>query len=172
MTHVPLGYHRIDVRRRTPRTLVVSPRRCHLPDGLRLGGWAVQVYGARSESSWGIGDLGDLRSFGGWAAAAGDGFALVSPLNAAAPAPPIEASPYLPTSRRWRNPLFLRVEDVPGAEALGADLERIARAGRALNADRLVDRDAVAIVKLDALTRIAEARPAGRGVPALAPRPG
>ncbi|MDQ6846671.1 MAG: 4-alpha-glucanotransferase [Candidatus Dormibacteraeota bacterium] len=154
---VPLGYHRIDGA--LPGTLIISPRRCHLPAGLRLGGWAVQLYAARSESSWGIGDLGDLREFGGWAAAAGDGFALLSPLNAAATTPPIEASPYLPTSRRWRNPLFLRIEDVPGAEVLGADLERIARAGHALNAERTVDRDAVAIVKLDALTRISEASP-------------
>ncbi len=155
---VPLGYHDAGAG---PGTLVVSPRRCHLPPGLRLGGWAVQLYAARSESSWGIGDLGDLREFADWASAAGAGFALLSPLNAAAPSPPIEASPYLPTSRRWRNPLFLRVEDVPGADALGGDLERIARAGRALNADRHVDRDAVAIVKLDALTRIAEATPPG-----------
>jgi 4-alpha-glucanotransferase len=153
---VPLGYHDGGSG---PGSLIVSPRRCHLPPGLRLGGWAVQLYGARSESSWGIGDLGDLRHLGEWAAGAGAGFALLSPLNAAAPSPPIEASPYLPTSRRWRNPLFLRVEDVPGAEVIAGDLERIARAGRALNADRQVDRDAVAIVKLDALTRIAEAAP-------------
>ena len=157
---VPLGYHRFDGATGTC-TLVVSPRRCHLPAGLRLGGWAIQVYGARSESSWGIGDLADLRVFGEWASAAGAGFALLSPLNAAAPSPPIEPSPYLPTSRRWRNPLFLRVEDVPGAGALGGDLERIARAGHALNADRIIDRDAVAILKLDALTRIAEATPPG-----------
>ena len=158
----PLGYHRLDSAR-GPSTLVVSPRRCHLPAGLRLGGWAVQLYGARSETSWGIGDLADLRAFGEWASAAGDGFALLSPLNAAAPSPPIEPSPYLPTSRRWRNPLHLRVEEVPGAAALGADLEWIARAGHALNADRIVDRDAVAIIKLDALTRIAEASPPGPG---------
>ncbi len=157
---VPLGYHRIEGAE-VERTLVVSPRRCHLPAGLRLGGWAVQLYGARSATSWGIGDLGDLRTFGNWASAAGAGFTLLNPLNAAAPAPPIEPSPYLPTSRRWRNPLFLRVEDVPGAQALGGDLERIARAGHALNADRIVDRDAVAILKLDALTRIIQASPPG-----------
>ncbi|HSP64882.1 MAG TPA: 4-alpha-glucanotransferase [Candidatus Deferrimicrobium sp.] len=154
----PLGYHRLDGDAGVAM-LVISPRRCHLPAGVHLGGWAVQVYGARSEASWGIGDLADLRTFGQWASAAGTGFALLSPLNAAAPSPPIEPSPYLPSSRRWRNPLFLRVEDVPGAEVLGDDLERIARAGHALNADRIVDRDAVAILKLDALTRIAEASP-------------
>ncbi len=155
---VPLGYHRFDAGGAS-RTVIVSPRRCHLPKDLHLGGWAVQVYAARSEASWGIGDLADLRRFGEWASGGGAGFALLSPLNAAAPAPPIEASPYLPTSRRWRNPLYLRVEDVPGAAALHDDLERSARAGHALNSDRLIDRDAVAILKLDALARIGEATP-------------
>ncbi len=150
---VPLGYH--TCRDATgERSLIVSPRRCHLPPGLRLGGWAVQVYAARSAASWGIGDLADLRALGEWAAAAGAGFALVNPLSAAAPSTPVEASPYLPSSRRWRNPLFLRVEEVPGAERLGAALEPLAAAGRALNADRHIDRDAVLALKLDALRRI------------------
>jgi 4-alpha-glucanotransferase len=152
---VPLGYHTC-LSCQGPRRLIVSPRRCHLPADLRLGGWAVQVYAARSDASWGIGDLADLRRFGEWATGSGDGFALISPLNAVAPVPPIEPSPYLPTSRRWRNPLYLRVEEVPGcAAALGADLDGAVAAGRALNADRQIDRDAVAILKLAALERIA-----------------
>jgi 4-alpha-glucanotransferase len=158
---VPLGYH---TRATGPgaAALIVCPRRCHLPPGLRLGGWAVQLYGARSAASWGIGDLADLRLFGEWAAARGAGFTLLSPVDATAPVPPIEASPYLPSSRRWRNPLYLRVEEVPGAAALGAELEQLATAGRALNSDRLIDRDSVARLKLDALTRIAAAVPPGR----------
>ena len=158
---MPLGYHTCDAAGAT-RQLIVSPRRCHLPPHLRLGGWAVQLYGARSASSWGIGDLADLRRFGGWAATRGASFALVNPLNAAAPAAPVEASPYLPSSRRWRNPLYLCVEEVAGAAALGDELDGLAAAGRALNADRLIDRDAVAALKIDALTRIAAAVPPGR----------
>jgi 4-alpha-glucanotransferase len=158
---VPLGYHSRATASGS-RSLIVCPRRCHLPGGLRLGGWAVQLYGARSAASWGIGDLADLRGFGEWAAARGAGFTLLSPLDATAPAPPIEASPYLPSSRRWRNPLYLRVEEVPGAGILGAELEPLAAAGRALNADRRIDRDAVARLKLDALARIAAAAPPGR----------
>jgi 4-alpha-glucanotransferase len=153
---VPLGYHSC-AGASGPRSLIVSPRRCHLPPDLRLGGWAVQLYSARSAASWGIGDLADLRRFGEWAGSRGAGFALLSPLSAVAPAPPIEASPYLPTSRLWRNPLYLRVEEVPGAEVLGAEIEGLAAAGRALNADRHIDRDAVAMLKFDALGRIAAA---------------
>ena len=37
---------------------------------------------------------------------------LVNPLHAAAPTAPMEPSPYLPTSRRFVNPLYLRVEAV------------------------------------------------------------
>ncbi|HEY7926992.1 MAG TPA: 4-alpha-glucanotransferase [Candidatus Dormibacteraeota bacterium] len=159
---VPLGYHAANTPG-GPRHLVVSPRRCHLPEGLCLGGWAVQVYSGRSAASWGIGDLADLRSFGEWAAARGARFTLVNPLNAAVVTPPVEPSPYLPTSRRWRNPLYLRVEEVPGATLPGADLERAAAAGRALNGDRRIDRDAVAAIKLDALRRIAAAAPLPEG---------
>jgi 4-alpha-glucanotransferase len=158
---MPLGYHTCEAAG-AARQLIVSPRRCHLPPHLRLGGWAMQLYGARSASSWGIGDLADLRTFGAWAAARGASFALVNPLNAAAPSAPVEASPYLPSSRRWRNPLYLCVEEVDGAAVLGDELDGLAAAGRALNADRLIDRDAVAALKMDALTRIAVAAPPGR----------
>ena len=154
---VPLGYHTWNVSG-VAAPLVISPGRCHLPADLHEGGWAVQVYGARSAASWGIGDLADLRGFGSWAAARGAGFALISPLNATSPVPPIEASPYLPTSRRWRNPLYLRVEEVPGAAAaLGERLGVLTAAGRALNGAGIIDRDAVAALKLEALRGVAQA---------------
>ena len=38
---------------------------------------------------------------------------LVNPLHAAEPLPHLEPSPYLPSSRRFFNPLYLRVEDIP-----------------------------------------------------------
>jgi 4-alpha-glucanotransferase len=148
----PLGYH--TVAGAAAGRLIVSPRRCQLPPALRLGGWAVQLYAARTRSSWGIGDLADLRSFGEWASAGGAGFVLLNPLNAAALSPAIEPSPYLPSSRRWRNPLYLRVEEVPGCAELGAELAPLVAAGRALNTARLIDREAVAALKLDALARI------------------
>jgi 4-alpha-glucanotransferase len=158
---VPLGYHQVE-RLPGPRRLIVSPRRCHLPADLRVGGWAAQVYAARSRRSWGAGDLADLATLGRWAAEAGAGFTLINPLNAVAPVTPAEASPYLPTSRRWRNPLYLRVEDVPGSALLGAELDSLAAAGRALNNDRHIDRDAVLALKLDALGRIHAVSPRRR----------
>ena len=41
------------------------------------------------------------------------GYILVNPLHAAAPITPMEPSPYLPTSRRFVNPLYLRPEAIP-----------------------------------------------------------
>ena len=63
------------------------------------------------------------------AAEQGAGFVLINPLHAVAPIPQQEASPYLPATRRFRNPIYLRVSEVPGAE--GVDLED--DAGRALS---------------------------------------
>ena len=154
---LPIGYHRLEPRTGRGQTLViVTPGACYLPDDLRTWGWAAQVYAARSHDSWGIGDLADLRRLGRWSREAlGAGVIMVNPLTAATPVRPIEASPYYPSSRRFRNPLFLRIEEVPGAaDALGAHLPRLAEAGRALNRARRIDRDAIFALKMDALERI------------------
>ena len=123
---------------------------CLLPTGAPAWGWAAQLYAARSGRSWGIGDLGDLSELCRWSAEVGAGFVLVNPLHAAAPTFPQQPSPYFPISRRFRNPLYLRMEDVPG---WASDLEPAAGAGRALNQHRLIDRDAVFRLKRAALER-------------------
>ncbi|MDQ1711467.1 MAG: 4-alpha-glucanotransferase [Frankiaceae bacterium] len=126
--------------------VLVAPRRCPAPP--RTWGWMVQLYAARSRSSWGMGDLGDLARLARWSAAdEGAGFLLVNPLHAAAPGLPQEASPYFPASRRFANPLYLAVEELPEVALLAPeDRETVLRLGaeaRALNDAPLVDRDAV-----------------------------
>ncbi|HEX8306755.1 MAG TPA: 4-alpha-glucanotransferase [Jatrophihabitans sp.] len=146
----PLGYHILS----TPggeRRLIVGPGRCHLPEQ-RAWGWTVQLYAVRSQLSWGIGDLGDLRTLTRWAAEQGAGFVLVNPLHAVAPTFPQQASPYFPTSRAFRNPIYLRVEDVPGADRV--DLRDFQQAGRAAAAGALIDRDTVWRIKRSALHRV------------------
>jgi hypothetical protein len=96
------------------------------------------------------------------------GFVLVNPLHAAEPIPPMEPSPYLPVTRRFVNPVYLRVEDIPEYSYLtGAALEEIERIGllqRITNESRdQLDRDAVWGAKRTALAMIhAVPRAAGR----------
>ncbi|MGH9263405.1 MAG: 4-alpha-glucanotransferase [Acidimicrobiales bacterium] len=154
---LPLGYHavvRLEDGHRTE--VVVSPGRCPLPPHAPAWGWAVQLYAVRSRQSWGMGDLADLRSLGRWSSQTlGAGLLLVNPLHAAHPTLPQSTSPYFPSSRRFRNPLYLRVEDVAGASSLDG-LDELAAAGRALNAEALIDRDAVFRLKMEALGRLWE----------------
>jgi 4-alpha-glucanotransferase len=139
----PLGYHRLEPldARRSPRSLIVAPARCPLPDRRRAG-VAVQLYAARSRESWGIGDLGSAAALGRWACDHGADFLLLSPLHATAPTAAQQPSPYSPASRRFRTPLALHVADLPGAARHAAELEPLRRAAVALQADRLIDRDA------------------------------
>ena len=151
---LPSGYHDLVVDGRpTPRRLIVSPGRCFLPDDLVAWGWSVQLYAARSAESWGVGDLGDLRRLANWSADIGAGTMLVNPLDAVTPVTPRETSPYYPTSRRFLDPLYLRVDEVPGATDLDG-FDALRDAGLALTDDRPIDRDRVMAVKLAALERV------------------
>ncbi len=164
---LPLGYHRLHREGRS-RPLIVTPPRCHLPAGLHTFGFAVQLYSTRSRESWGIGDLADLAEIGRWARGLGAGALLVNPLHAAMPLPPVEPSPYSPSSRLFLNPIYLRPEGMAG----GRSLEDLAGEARALNAERRIDRDRVLALKLSALERrFAEAAPLGAAQAALADRP-
>src|SRR5262249_10071773 len=113
----------------------------------------------RSRRSWGLGDLADLRDLGRWSAGLGARTLVVNPLDAPLPLVPQEPSPYYPSSRRFRSPLYIRVEDVPGAAALSERLAPRARAGRALNERRLIERDAVYRLKMQALEELFDAFP-------------
>ena len=99
-----------------------SPRpRCRCPAALehdRVWGVMTQLYQVRSAGSWGLGDLADLATLARWAAGEGADFVLVNPLHAAEPVAPVEASPYLPTTRRFANPSYLRIEDTDEYAAL------------------------------------------------------
>ena len=116
---LPPGYHHVHARSGTQRArceLIVAPSWLGVParlDSRRVWGLATQLYSVRSHHSWGVGDLTDLSELAGWAGNEHDAaFVLVNPLHAAELVPPMEASPYLPTTRRFANPLYLRVERI------------------------------------------------------------
>jgi 4-alpha-glucanotransferase len=130
---LPPGYHRVFLRSgadETSAALIVTPGWLGLPERLgarRSWGLSTQLYSVRSRQSWGIGDLTDLTDLAVWSASVhGAGYVLVNPLHAAAPTKPMEPSPYLPTSRRFANPLYLRVEAIPEF----ADLRKRSRVRR------------------------------------------
>lgn len=148
---IPLGYHRLIRPDSGSFTrLIVVPRTCFLPDDLHAWGWAVQLYALRSASSWGIGDLGNLRRLNQWAKSLGAGFTLINPLHSVDPFPQ-QDSPYFPGSRCWRNPLYIEIEKVPGAPLVEAELERSAGPARLLNDDRIIRRPEVHRHKRSAL---------------------
>jgi 4-alpha-glucanotransferase len=154
---LPLGYHELLPLDGGGASvdLIVSPGQCYLPADRGLWGWSAQLYALRSRESWGIGDLADLRRLARWSSrAVGAGILLINPLHAATPGLPQQPSPYFPSSRRYRNPLYLHIEDVPGAIEAGTDLERLVKAGQALNCERRIDRDAIAGLKMQALERL------------------
>jgi 4-alpha-glucanotransferase len=127
-----------------------------VPSG-RSWGFTVQLYSLRSAGSWGHGDLRDLADFATWSARdLGAGFVLINPLHAAEPLPPVSPSPYLPMSRRWVSPLYLRIADIPEYKDLNSTERTRLTVLRAplLAASRtpaLIDRDAVWTAKREAL---------------------
>ncbi|MDM7855959.1 4-alpha-glucanotransferase [Cellulomonas alba] len=161
---LPLGWHTLhasgpSAEGRAP--LVVTPDRLELPERLRDGdrawGFMAQLYSVRSRASWGVGDLADLAEVC-WRAGrdCGADFVLVNPLHAAEPGAPMTPSPYLPTTRRFVNPLYVRVEDVREAAYLSAAdralVEWAAEPARALGDDPgPIDRDAAWTAKRAAL---------------------
>ncbi|WP_426569506.1 4-alpha-glucanotransferase [Streptomyces canus] len=150
-------------------TSTPTPTPTPTPPG-RTYGLLVQLYSLLSARSWGMGDLGDLAELAGWAGRAlGAGFVQVNPLHAAVPGAPTDPSPYRPSSRRFPDPVHLRVEDVPEfayvdePDRVRALLERAGRLRETvLEKGALIDRDAVWELKREALELVA-AVPLGPG---------
>jgi 4-alpha-glucanotransferase len=146
--------------RRRPRPGLGRPRPV-VPDERRWG-FTVQLYSVRSRQSWGHGDLHDLGELARYSGAdLGARFVLVNPLHAAEPRPPISASPYLPMTRLFTSPLYIRVEDIAEYVQLPpSDKEGIARLAEPLraanNTTSLIDRNAVWLAKRQALELISK----------------
>ena len=171
-----LGYHRLVAvagDRRAECPLIITPAWVGLPESMadqRSWGMALQLYSVRSRRSWGVGDLGDLTDLTTWAGVEhGAGFVLVNPLHAAEPAAPMEPSPYLPVTRRFVNPLYLRVEIIAEYAYLDdtarAEVERLRAQVAELNSADVIDRDASWTAKSAALRLVHKvARSPGRQI--------
>ncbi|KUN29037.1 4-alpha-glucanotransferase [Streptomyces antibioticus] len=170
---LPPGVHRLTATapdgRAAEAHLVVAPARLPTPTA-RSYGLLVQLYSLLSRRSWGMGDLGDLGELTAWAGRAlGAGFVQVNPLHAAVPGAPTDPSPYRPSSRRFPDPVHLRVEDVDeypyvtDRDRVRALTERAALLRESvLEKGALIDRDAVWELKREALELVHEV-PLGPG---------
>ncbi|MBV9025948.1 MAG: 4-alpha-glucanotransferase [Streptomycetaceae bacterium] len=164
---LPYGYHMLRAVTPDGRTacapLIVAPERI---DGAEqpprpLYGFMAQLYSVLSSRSWGMGDLADLADLAAWAGRAlGAGFLTVNPLHSAVPGEPTDPSPYRPSSRRFPDPVYLRIEEIPEYAYLPAEyraraadllLQATALRDGVLDKDALIDRDAVWRLKRAAL---------------------
>ena len=130
-------------------TLIIVPNTLSLPlleSSRRVWGVNAQLYSTRSASSWGIGDASDLADLAAVCADKGADFLLINPVHASQPVSPLENSPYLPVSRRWLNPIYIRPESIEEyaslPQASRAAIEQLRDSTRqfAIRED-LIDRD-------------------------------
>ncbi len=167
LPQLPLGWHRLEATHdggQAVCALIVTPQRLTTGDrltGQQRWGLMAQLYSIRSEKSWGVGDLADLAALAEVSADKGADFVLINPLHAAQPAPPVEPSPYLPSSRRFFNPLYLRVEDVPEFGQLPPEtqdaIRETARGFDSANHNaEFIDRDTSYAAKLHVLEDLAQ----------------
>lgn len=116
---LPLGWHRlvatVEGGHVESATLIIVPNTLSLTlleSSRRVWGVNAQLYSTRSASSWGIGDASDLADLAAVCADKGADFLLINPVHASQPVSPLENSPYLPVSRRWLNPIYIRPESI------------------------------------------------------------
>ena len=166
-TTLPLGWHTLHARsgeETATAVLAVTPARLELPPlrpelGDRAWGLMTQLYSVRSSRSWGFGDLADLAELTTIGGELGADFLLVNPLHAAEPTTPITPSPYLPATRRFVNPLYIRPEEIPEIGYLPTSQRTLIEWGfegvAPMNTDAgPIDRDAVWDAKRPALETI------------------
>lgn len=163
---LPLGWHRLVATVEGGAVysvpLIVVPQRLDPPalaDGRRRWGVSAQLYSVRSRGSWGIGDARDLADLAAVCADKGADFLLINPVHASSPVAPMEASPYLPVTRRWVNPIYVRpeaIEEYAGMrEASRRTIEELRLAAIGLDdSGALIDRDRVWEAKRKALELI------------------
>ncbi|MDY5785116.1 4-alpha-glucanotransferase [Corynebacterium sp.] len=162
---LPTGWHTLHLESDTfkascalivvPETLRTNQRYTAEP----AFGVMAQLYSVRSDDSWGIGDFADLARLAEVVAAEGADYLLINPVHAAQPVPPIEDSPYLPTTRRFVNPIYIAVEAVPEFARLdrptAAEVAELTAPLKATNRSaEPIERNPIYQVKLDVLREL------------------
>ena len=143
--------------------VILCPEKAYLPPALqgdgKRAGIAISLYGLRSKGNWGIGDLGDLKEFIRWAVGhlhldvVG-----LNPLHAVSNRQPYNISPYFPSSRYYRNFIYLDIEKMEDYVSSSAAKEFVQREKNQnllneLRNSQLVQYEQIANLKLKVLRR-------------------
>jgi 4-alpha-glucanotransferase len=96
-------------------SVILCPERAYMPPALRgdgkRAGIAISLYGLRSQRNWGVGDFSDLKEFIRWAIESLHVDVIgLNPLHAISNRRPYNISPYFPSSRFYRNFIYLDIE--------------------------------------------------------------
>ena len=115
---------RRDDRPDHPCRLIIAPATCHIPAPLagddRLWGLSAQIYSLRRTGDQGVGDFTTLGALGEAAGRRGASLLAINPLHALFPGDRRRASPYSPSDRRFLDPLYLDLNEIPFAGDSGA----------------------------------------------------
>ncbi|MDR3493455.1 MAG: glycogen debranching protein GlgX [Ancalomicrobiaceae bacterium] len=115
----PMGRHRLILAERPELAtdLVVVPQKCYLPAVLDAGGrrfgLATHLYSLRRNGDQGIGDFTTLAQLAEWAGGNGAVTIGLNPLHAMFPTDRERASPYNPSDRRFLDPIYIDVTNLP-----------------------------------------------------------
>ncbi len=145
-------------------SVALCPERAYLPPALRVdgkrAGIAIFLYGLRSQRNWGVGDFTDLKEFIRWAIESLHVDVIgLNPLHATSNRRPYNISPYFPSSRLYRNFIYLDIEAMedyhfcPKAQEF-VQAETTQRLFAELRSAKLVQYEQVAAVKLQALKAV------------------
>lgn len=104
----------------------------------------VPLFSCPSTTSWGIGDIGDLRPLAAWMAGAGLRVVQLLPLNEMAPG---QQSPYSALTAMALDPIYICMAQVPEWTALGGELALDAADRESLAAARHSPRVNYAVVR-------------------------
>jgi 4-alpha-glucanotransferase len=113
------GYHKLKLsygQQTASCHLIFAPKTCYSPQEAspeKMWGYAAQLYSLKSESNWGMGDFGDLKTLVKNSAEQGAAAIGLNPLHPLYQNNPAHRSPYSPTSRCFLNSLYIDVTQVP-----------------------------------------------------------
>ncbi|HWA49241.1 MAG TPA: glycogen debranching protein GlgX, partial [Dongiaceae bacterium] len=157
---LPVGFHMLSIGEATA-TVAATPGRTWQPAILAGGGkcWGVStnLYSARTENDWGMGDFTALRQIGEQVAQRGGALVGINPLHALFPDKPDRASPYYPSDRRFLEAAYVDPRAIRGFAELAASDPWFADAEREaarLRAATLIDYAGVFKLKRQALAKL------------------